>query len=154
ITHLAIEASSHGLDQRRLDGLRIAVGGFTNLSRDHLDYHVTPEAYLEAKLRLFSTLLEPGAAAGIDADHDHAADVIAAARARGLELLTVGRKGEGIRLIDANIDGLAQRIDVEHSGQRYRVRLPLVGEFQVENALVAAGIAIATGADAARVFAA
>jgi len=99
-------------------------------------------------------LLEPGAAAVIDAYHDHAADVIAAARVRGLELMTVGRKGDGIRLLDATIDGLAQRIAIEHAGRRYRVRLPLVGEFQVENALVAAGIAIATGADAERLFAA
>jgi len=154
VTHLAIEASSHGLDQRRLDGLRIAVGAFTNISRDHLDYHRTPEAYLAAKLRLFSTLMQPGAAAVIDADHDHAADMIAAATARGLKVLTVGRKGEGIRLVGATIEGLAQRISAEHGGRRYRVRLPLVGEFQVENALVAAGLAIGTGADPPRVFAA
>ena len=154
VSHLAIEASSHGLDQRRLDGLRIAVGAFTNISRDHLDYHGTPEAYLAAKLRLFTTLMGPGTAAVIDVDHDGAADVLAAATARKLDVLTVGRNGGGIRLLDAAIDGLAQTIDVEHRGRRHRLRLPLVGEFQVENALVAAGIAIATGAEPGAAFAA
>ena len=154
VSHLAIEASSHGLDQRRLDGLRIAVGAFTNISRDHLDYHGTPEAYLAAKLRLFTTLMVPGAAAVIDVDHDGAADVLAAATARKLDVLTVGRNGDGIRLVDAAIDGLAQIIDVDHRGRRHRLRLPLVGEFQVENALVAAGLALATGAEPAAVFAA
>jgi UDP-N-acetylmuramoyl-L-alanyl-D-glutamate--2,6-diaminopimelate ligase len=154
VSHLAIEASSHGLDQRRLDGLRIAVGAFTNISRDHLDYHGTPEAYLAAKLRLFTTLMGPGTAAVIDVDHDGAADVLAVATARKLDVLTVGRNGGGIRLLDAAIDGLAQTIDVEHRGRRHRLRLPLVGEFQVENALVAAGIAIATGAEPGAAFAA
>jgi UDP-N-acetylmuramoyl-L-alanyl-D-glutamate--2,6-diaminopimelate ligase len=154
VSHLAIEASSHGLDQRRLDGLRIAVAAFTNISRDHLDYHGTPEAYLAAKLRLFTTLMLPGAAAVIEADHDGAADVTAAAKARGLHVLTIGRSGDGIRLIEASIDGLAQVIEVAHAGRRHRLRLPLVGEFQVENALVAAGLAIATGADPAAAFAA
>jgi len=154
VSHLAIEASSHGLDQRRLDGLRVAVAGFTNISRDHLDYHGTAEAYLAAKLRLFTTLMPPGAAAVIDVDHDGAADVLAAAKARGLAALTVGRGGEGIRLIDAAIDGLAQIVEVAHVGRRHRLRLPLVGEFQVENALLAAGLAIATGAEPAAAFAA
>jgi UDP-N-acetylmuramoyl-L-alanyl-D-glutamate--2,6-diaminopimelate ligase len=154
VTHLAIEASSHGIDQRRLDGLRIAAGAFTNITRDHLDYHHTLEAYLAAKLRLFSTLIAPGAAAVIDVDHDHAADVVAAAQTRGLEILTVGRSGRGIRLHETAIDGLAQTISLEHGGRRHRLRLPLVGEFQVENALVAAGLAIATGAEAAAAFAA
>jgi UDP-N-acetylmuramoyl-L-alanyl-D-glutamate--2,6-diaminopimelate ligase len=154
VSHLAIEASSHGLDQRRLDGLRIAAAAFTNISRDHLDYHGTPEAYLAAKLRLFTTLMPRGSAAVIDVDHDGAADAIAAAKARGLEVLTVGRTGDAIRLIDATIDGLAQIIEVAHGGRRHRLRLPLVGEFQVENALVATGLAIATGADGAAAFAA
>jgi UDP-N-acetylmuramoyl-L-alanyl-D-glutamate--2,6-diaminopimelate ligase len=154
VSHLAIEASSHGLDQRRLDGLRIAVGAFTNISRDHLDYHGTPEAYLAAKLRLFTTLMVPGATAVIQVDHDGAADVLAVAAARELDVLTVGRNGDGIRLVDAAIDGLAQTVDVEHHARRHRLRLPLVGEFQVENALVAAGLAIATGADPDATFAA
>jgi UDP-N-acetylmuramoyl-L-alanyl-D-glutamate--2,6-diaminopimelate ligase len=154
VSHLAIEASSHGLDQRRLDGLRIAAAAFTNISRDHLDYHGTAEAYLAAKLRLFSTLMPPGSAAVIDVDHDGAADVLAATKARKLEVLTVGRNGEGIRLIDAAIDGLAQVIAFEHRGRRHGLRLPLVGEFQVENALVAAALTIATGAEPSAAFAA
>ncbi len=154
VTHLAIEASSHGLDQYRLDGLRIAAGGFTNITRDHLDYHPTFEAYLAAKLRLFEDLLNPGAAAVIDADHDHADAVVAAATARGLSIVSVGRKGTGIRLMHSAIDGFAQTLRLEYNRKHFQVRLPLVGEFQVENALVAAGLAIATGGEAGSVFAA
>jgi UDP-N-acetylmuramoyl-L-alanyl-D-glutamate--2,6-diaminopimelate ligase len=154
VTHLAIEASSHGLDQHRLDGLRVTAGGFTNLSRDHLDYHPTMAAYRDAKLRLFEELLPPGAAAVIAADHDEAQAFAAAARARGLRVLTVGRTGEGIRLVDAAIDGFAQGLTLAHDGAMHQVRLPLVGAFQVENALVAAGLAIATGSEAKPVFAA
>ena len=154
VTHLAIEASSHGLDQSRLDGLRIAAAGFTNITRDHLDYHPSFDAYLEAKLRLFKVLLEPGAAAVIYADHDHADAVVNAAKARGLAIMTVGHKGSGIRLAEAKIDGFAQTMRIEHDKKTYRLHLPLVGEFQIENALVAAGLAIATGSNAASVFAA
>src|SRR3984885_745871 len=154
VTHLAIEASSHGLDQSRLDGLRIAAGGFTNITRDHLDYHPSFDAYLEAKLRLFKVLLEPGAAAVIYADHDRADAVVNAAKARGLAIVTVGHKGTGIRLAESAIDGFAQTMRVEHDKKIYQLRLPLVGEFQIENALVAAGLAIATGSDAASTFAA
>ncbi len=154
VTHLAIEASSHGLDQRRLDGVRIAAGGFTNISRDHLDYHPTPEAYLAAKIRLFSDLIQPRGAAVIDVDHEHADAVLAAAKQRRLRLLTVGRRGEGIRLVETAIDGFAQTMKVVHGGSTYTVRLPLVGGFQVENALVAAGLAIATDSEPAAVFAA
>jgi UDP-N-acetylmuramoyl-L-alanyl-D-glutamate--2,6-diaminopimelate ligase len=152
VTHLAIEASSHGLDQYRLDGLRLAAGAFTNITRDHLDYHPGFAAYLAAKLRLFEGLLEPGAAAVIDVDHDHAGAVVAAARARGLSIVSVGRKGASIRLVDAAIDGFAQTLRIEHAGKDYQLRLPLVGEFQVENALVAAGVAIATGSNPDLVF--
>ncbi|MGA9894154.1 MAG: UDP-N-acetylmuramoyl-L-alanyl-D-glutamate--2,6-diaminopimelate ligase [Xanthobacteraceae bacterium] len=154
VTHLAIEASSHGLDQSRLDGLRIAAGGFTNITRDHLDYHPSFNAYLDAKLRLFEVLLEPGAAAVIYADHDHADAVVNAAKARGLSIMTVGHKGSGIRLGEVKIDGFAQTMRIEHGKKTYRLHLPLVGEFQIENALVAAGLAIATGSDAASSFAA
>jgi UDP-N-acetylmuramoyl-L-alanyl-D-glutamate--2,6-diaminopimelate ligase len=154
VTHLAIEASSHGLDQRRLDGVRIAAGGFTNISRDHLDYHPTPEAYLAAKIRLFSDLIQPRGAAVIDVDHEHADAVLAAAKQRRLRLLTVGQRGEGIRLVETAIDGFAQTMKVVHGGSTYTVRLPLVGGFQVENALVAAGLAIATDSEPAAVFAA
>ena len=152
VTHLAIEASSHGLDQSRLDGLRISAGGFTNITRDHLDYHPSFDAYLEAKLRLFAVLLAPGAPAVIYADHDHADRVVATAKARGLSIMTVGHKGSGIRLVDTAIDGFAQTMRVEHDKKTYQVRLPLVGEFQIENALVASGLAIATGSEPAAVF--
>src|SRR5450755_4210987 len=142
VTHLALEASSHGLDQYRLDGVRIAAGGFTNLSRDHMDYHPDIAHYLAAKLRLFD-LVAAGGAAAISADHDCSQAVIDAARARGLRIIAVGSKGdgagEGIRLVAAEVDGFAQKLSLEHRGHRHAVRLPLVGEFQVENALVAAG---------------
>jgi UDP-N-acetylmuramoyl-L-alanyl-D-glutamate--2,6-diaminopimelate ligase len=154
VTYLAIEASSHGLDQHRLDGVRATAGGFTNLSRDHLDYHPTFAAYRQAKLRLFQDLLSPGAAAVIAVDHDEAQSFRAAAATRGLRVVTVGRRGEGIRLIESAIGGFAQKLVLAHARQTYEVRLPLVGAFQVENALVAAGLAIATGSDAAAVFAA
>jgi UDP-N-acetylmuramoyl-L-alanyl-D-glutamate--2,6-diaminopimelate ligase len=153
VTHLAIEASSHGLDQFRLDGLRLAAAAFTNITRDHLDYHPSFEAYFAAKLRLFESLVEPGGAAVIDADHAYADAVMAAAKARGVSIVSVGRKGTGIRLVETVIDGFAQKVTLEHRGKNFRVRLPLVGEFQVENALIAAGLAIATGGDAAAVFA-
>ncbi|MGA7790595.1 MAG: UDP-N-acetylmuramoyl-L-alanyl-D-glutamate--2,6-diaminopimelate ligase [Xanthobacteraceae bacterium] len=154
VTHLAIEASSHGLDQHRLDGMAIAAGGFTNITRDHLDYHPTFDAYLAAKLRLFEVLLAPGAAAVIDADHEHADAVLAVAAARGLRIMSVGRKGSGIRLLQSSADGFAQRLRLEYHDSHFDVRLPLVGEFQIENALVAAGLAIATGDDGKSVFAA
>jgi len=157
VTHLAFEASSHGLDQYRLDGVRVAAGGFTNLSRDHMDYHQDVEHYLAAKLRLFRDLVVPGGAAVIAADHDRSEDVINAARERGLRIITVGAKsdgkGEGIRLVEAVIDGFAQKLALEHRGVPYAIRLPLVGAFQIENALVAAGLAIATGSEAEEVFA-
>jgi UDP-N-acetylmuramoyl-L-alanyl-D-glutamate--2,6-diaminopimelate ligase len=152
VTHLAIEASSHGLDQFRLDGLRLAAGGFTNITRDHLDYHLDFETYLAAKLRLFEGLLPRGAAAVVDVDHDHADTVLASARAYRLSVVSVGRNGTGIRLVEAKIDGFAQTLRLQYGGKDFHVRLPLVGEFQVENALVAAGLAIATGSDPAAVF--
>jgi UDP-N-acetylmuramoyl-L-alanyl-D-glutamate--2,6-diaminopimelate ligase len=154
VTHLAIEASSHGLDQFRLDGVRISVGGFTNITRDHLDYHASFDAYLQAKLRLFSELMAPDRVAVVDVDHDQADAFVAAARACGLELFSIGRHGKSIQLLHVSIDQFAQVMDIDHAGRRYRLRLPLVGAFQVENALVAAGQAIATGSDPAAVFAA
>jgi UDP-N-acetylmuramoyl-L-alanyl-D-glutamate--2,6-diaminopimelate ligase len=157
VTHLAFEASSHGLDQYRLDGVRIAAGGFTNLSRDHMDYHPDVAHYLAAKLRLFRELVAADGAAVISADHDCSQAVIDAARGRKLRIVAVGAKGgggEGIRLLDAAIDGFTQKLTLEHRGRRHAVRLPLVGEFQIENALVAAGLAIATGSEPIAVFAA
>ena len=158
VTHLAFEASSHGLDQYRLDGVRIAAGGFTNLSRDHMDYHPDVAHYLAAKLRLFRDLVAAEGAAVIAADHDCSQAVIDTGRARGLRIVAVGSEGdgagEGIRLIEADIDGFAQKLNVEHRGRRHAVRLPLVGEFQIENALVSAGLAIGTGSEPKAVFAA
>jgi UDP-N-acetylmuramoyl-L-alanyl-D-glutamate--2,6-diaminopimelate ligase len=155
VTHLAFEASSHGLDQYRLDGVRIAAGGFTNLSRDHMDYHPDVAHYLNAKLRLFRDLVVDGGAAVISADHDCSAEVIDAARVRGLRIIAIGRNadgGDGIRLVDAAIEGFAQKFVIEHRGCTQAIRLPLVGEFQIENALVAAGLAIGTGSAADDVF--
>ena len=154
ITHLALEASSHGLDQHRLDGLRIAAGAFTNLSRDHLDYHPTLEHYLAAKLRLFEELIDRSGAAVVNADHEQAEVVIAAARRRQLTLLTIGRNADGIRLLETGIDGFAQKLRIAVAGRPFSLRLPLVGGFQVENALTAAGLAIATGSDPDKVVAA
>jgi UDP-N-acetylmuramoyl-L-alanyl-D-glutamate--2,6-diaminopimelate ligase len=157
VTHLAFEASSHGLDQYRLDGVRVSAGGFTNLTRDHMDYHPDVAHYLAAKLRLFRDLVAANGAAVISADHDCSQAAIDAARAKNMRILAVGSKGdgagEGIRLIGADIDGFAQKLDLEHRGRRYPVRLPLVGEFQIENALVAAGLAIGTGSEPQAVFA-
>ena len=154
VTHLALEASSHGLDQHRLDGVRVNAAAFTNLSRDHMDYHPTVEHYLNAKLRLFSDLVLPGGAAVIAIDHLESPHVVDAARKRGLKIMTVGRSGEAIRLVDDAIDGFGQRLTLEHAGKRREVRLPLVGAFQVENALVSAGLALATGSDADKTFSA
>jgi UDP-N-acetylmuramoyl-L-alanyl-D-glutamate--2,6-diaminopimelate ligase len=158
VTHLALEASSHGLDQFRLDGVRVSAAGFTNLSRDHMDYHPDVAHYLNAKLRLFRDLVADGGPAVIAADHDCSAEVIEAARARQLRVMTVGRGGdgasEGIRLIDAVVNGFEQQLKLEHRNKVYAVRLPLVGEFQIENALVAAGLVIGTGGDVDATFAA
>jgi UDP-N-acetylmuramoyl-L-alanyl-D-glutamate--2,6-diaminopimelate ligase len=158
VTHLAFEASSHGLDQYRLDGVRISAGGFTNLSRDHMDYHPDVAHYRAAKLRLFRELIPEGGAAVISADHDASQEVIDAAHERKLRVITVGQKGdgtgEGIRVVASGIDGLAQQVELDHLGRKHCIRLPLVGEFQIENAVVAAGLAIATGGDPGEVFAA
>ena len=154
VTHLALEASSHGLDQRRLDGVRIAAGAFTNLSRDHLDYHPSIEAYLAAKIRLFDTLVAQDGTAVIGVDDCYAGQVADAARKRGLRLMTVGVDGDDIKLAGGAIDGFAQVVTLVHAGRSYKIKLPLVGAFQVENAALAAGIVIATGGDPACVFAA
>ena len=154
VTHLAFEASSQGLDQRRLDGVRVAAGAFTNLSRDHLDYHPDMDSYLAAKLRLFDTLLTSGQAAVVNADSDVAEKVIAACRARSLRLFTVGLAGEAIRLLRIQPEDFATALSLQHAGRTYSVRLPLAGNFQVQNALVAAGLALATGEAPEPVFAA
>ncbi|BDL42171.1 UDP-N-acetylmuramoyl-L-alanyl-D-glutamate--2,6-diaminopimelate ligase [Methylorubrum sp. GM97] len=157
ITDLAMEASSHGIEQRRLDGVELTAAAFTNLGRDHLDYHPTIEDYLDAKLRLFTTLLPKGCPAIVNADGAYAERVIGVADAAGHAIRTTGRGGDFIRLVEAGTEGFAQSLTLAHAGKDYRVRLPLVGGFQVENALVAAGLALATPAgqaDPAGVFAA
>jgi UDP-N-acetylmuramoyl-L-alanyl-D-glutamate--2,6-diaminopimelate ligase len=154
VTHLALEASSHGLDQHRLDGVRVAIASFTNISRDHLDYHGTIEAYFEAKMILFERLVSADGTAVIAADNDLAAEVGVRARRRGLDVIEVGRTGREVRLVECAIDGFSQHLAIVHAGKTHRVRLPLVGAFQVENALIAAGQALAAGGDPAAVFAA
>lgn len=154
VTHLALEASSHGLDQRRLDGLALSAAAFTNLSRDHLDYHADLNAYLAAKMRLFEVLLPQGKPAVIDADSSASEHVEAICRGQGLEVLTVGRKGEGLRLVEARPQALASDLVLEYAGRRVALSLPLAGDFQIQNALVAAGLALATGGAPDAVFAA
>ena len=154
VTHLAMEASSHGLDQRRLDGVRLTAAGFTNLGRDHLDYHPTMEDYLAAKLRLFDTLLPPDGVAVVNADAEHAPAVVAAAAVRGLRTLTVGQAGEDLRLAALAREGFGQRLTVAGATGTFDVLLPLAGDFQAANALVAAGLAVAGGEAEADVLAA
>lgn len=147
VTHLAMEASSHGLDQHRLDGVRLSAGAFLNLGRDHLDYHPTVEDYLAAKMRLWR-VLPLGSPVVINRDEPYAAEAAQAAQAAGQRLIGVGRKGETLRLVASVRDGFSQRLTVAHGGREREVVLPLVGDFMAGNALVAAGLAIATGEDA------
>ena len=152
IDYVALEASSHGLDQRRLDGIRFRAVAFTNLSRDHLDYHADMEDYFAAKMRLFSEVVSDGGAAVIWADDAWSDRAIAAARARGLRLLTVGEKGEALRLLSRKPGHLGQDLEIDYQGVRHTVMLRLIGAYQAANALVAAGLALATGMEPARVF--
>lgn len=147
IDHAAMEASSHGLDQYRLDGVRLSAAGFSNLTRDHLDYHGTLPAYRAAKLRLFTDLLPPGAPAVVNADMD--AETLRAlrtiAQARRLDLRTVGVAGEAIGLMRATPHPRGQHVRLYAHGRAWTIDLPLVGRFQVDNALLAAGLAEVTG---------
>ncbi|MCA1999854.1 MAG: UDP-N-acetylmuramoyl-L-alanyl-D-glutamate--2,6-diaminopimelate ligase [Hyphomicrobiales bacterium] len=152
VTHCAMEASSHGLDQARLDGVRIRAAGFTNLGRDHLDYHPDIAHYFQAKLRLFEALLPEGAPAVINLDGDRGAEAAVAAGFAGRRVLTVGRRGQFIRVEHVESGPEGQRMTLEHGGGFHDVILPLVGAFQIENALVAAGLALATGEAPERVF--
>lgn len=153
VTHLALEASSHGLDQYRLDGVRLSAAAFNNLGRDHLDYHPTVEDYLAAKLRLFRELMPPGAPVVVNADGPGAEAAIEAARLRGLRLLTTGRKGEALRLVDVRPEGFRQRLVIACEGRTHDIVLPLIGEYQAGNALVAAALAICCGVEAERAIA-
>ncbi len=154
VTHAAMEASSHGLDQRRLDGVRLAAGAFTNLGRDHMDYHVDMADYHRAKLRLFDTLLPKGAPAVIFADDEWSKRTEDAARAAGLNVLTVGRGGTFITLKRVEHERRRQRAEVDVGGDLHEFVLPLAGDFQIANALVAAGLAISTGTETETVIAA
>ena len=145
ITHASMEASSHGLDQRRLDGVRLSVGGFTNLGRDHLDYHPNVDAYLEAKMLLFRERLPEGAPAIIFADDPYSQAAVDAAREGGCRVLTVGRAGDFITLKKVEHLQFGQIVDLEHEGEHYRIEFPLAGDFQIANGLVASGMAIASG---------
>ncbi len=149
VTHAAFEASSHGLAQYRTEGLPVRAAAFTNLSRDHLDYHGTMEAYLAAKLRLFSEVVEDGGTAVIWADDAASRQVLDVARQRGLKILTVGTKGEDLRLASRTPTQLGQTLEVEAGGKLHKVMLPLIGAYQAANALCAAGLVIATGGDIA-----
>lgn len=146
VTHLSMEASSHGLDQRRLDGVRLAAGAFLNLGRDHLDYHPSVEDYLSAKLRLWE-LLPAGAPVVINRDEAYADKAEVAAKAGGHPLIGIGRGGDRLKLLDVAREGFLQRLTVAVDGVTTEVLLPMVGDYMAGNALVAAGLAIATGED-------
>lgn len=154
VTHVALEASSHGIDQRRLDGVKLTAAGFTNFTQDHLDYHGTMGAYRAAKLRLFDTLLPTGSTAVLNADSDQYEAFAAAAVTHGHTLISTGEAGEGIKLLERILTPDGQTLTVEHKGVRHIVRLPLAGGFQADNALVAAGLCIAAGEEPSSVFAA
>ncbi len=154
ITHAAFEASSHGLDQYRTEGLPVAAAAFTNLSRDHLDYHGTMEAYFDAKLRLFREVVSADGTAVVWADDLPWSDkVIAAARTAGLKPMTVGEMGQDLRLLSRTPTQLGQTLEIEAAGREHTVMLPLIGAYQAANALVAAGLVIATGGEVAATLA-
>lgn len=152
VEHLAIEASSHGLDQYRLDGLRIAAAGFTNLSHDHLDYHPTVDDYFNAKMRLFEELVAPSGAAVINVDTPRGEEAARRAAAHGLTVWSVGLSGQSIRVLNVRREAGSQHVTVAVNGRSYQVDLPLAGDFQVSNALIAAGLVLATGGDEAQVM--
>jgi UDP-N-acetylmuramoyl-L-alanyl-D-glutamate--2,6-diaminopimelate ligase len=154
IDHLAMEASSHGLDQFRLDGVRVGAAAFTNLSRDHLDYHGTVEAYLGAKLRLFEELLAPGSAAVVNADAPEFDEIARRCRARGHRVIAFGRNGAELRLVGQEFTAHGQRLTVELFGKRREALFPVAGGFQAMNALAALGLVIATGSEPEAAFAA
>jgi UDP-N-acetylmuramoyl-L-alanyl-D-glutamate--2,6-diaminopimelate ligase len=154
ITHLAYEASSHGLDQYRAEGVPLAAAAFTNFSRDHLDYHADMESYFEAKMRLFGEVIEPGKIAVVWADDPLSEQVMERSRHRGCKLMTVGRKGETIRLIEQDPTPLGQTLVLEHEGAQHRLALPLIGAYQASNVITAAALVLATGGQWREVFAA
>ncbi len=154
ISHVAYEASSHGLDQYRAEGVPLTAAAFTNFSRDHLDYHPSMDAYFEAKMRLFDEVIEPGKTAVIWTDDAESDAVIARAKARGLQVMTVGRKGETIRLVEQTPTPLGQTLILEHEGNEHRLALPLIGAYQASNVMTAAALVLATGGEWRAVFSA
>ena len=157
VTHVAYEASSHGLSQYRNEGLKVVAGAFTNLSRDHLDYHADMDDYFAAKMRLFDEVVDAGGTAVVWVDDEWTEKACEHVRQRGLRLLCVGEKadrtdGSSIHLLACSAGQLGQTLQIEHAGTAHTVKLPLIGAYQAANALVSAGLAIATGSDAARVF--
>lgn len=147
VTHLAFEASSHGLSQYRTEGLPVRAAAFTNLSRDHLDYHGDMATYFTAKMRLFAEVLADDGTAVVWADDPHAPQVEDLARMRGNRLITVGEHGQTLRLVGRTPSLLGQTLEIEAEGKVHTVRLPLIGAYQAANALTAAGLVIATGGD-------
>lgn len=145
VDHLALEASSHGIDQRRIDGVTLKAAGFLNLTQDHLDYHGDMERYLQAKLRLFETLLPRGGTAVLNADSDAFPAFAAAAVQAGQTVFSVGEAGEGLRLAARRLAPHGQDLTLIHEGRAYDLHLPLAGAFQAANALVAAGLCLAAG---------
>jgi UDP-N-acetylmuramoyl-L-alanyl-D-glutamate--2,6-diaminopimelate ligase len=146
VTHAAMEASSHGLDQRRLDGVRLAAAGFTNLTQDHLDYHGTMEAYFDAKTQLFTRLLPEDGVAVVNLDGAKGSEVAELALSRGLAVLTVGKgQGADLQIAATRPDATGQEVRYLWQGRAFQTRLNLIGAFQAENVAVAAGLAIAAG---------
>ena len=149
ITHAAFEASSHGLSQYRTEGLPVRAAAFTNFTRDHLDYHGTMEAYFEAKMRLFSEVVEPDGTAVVWMDDPKSEEVVRRCKARGLHLITVGTNGETLRLIERVPSQLGQQLVIEAEGHTHKVTLPLIGAYQAANTLTALGLVLATGGELA-----
>ena len=145
ISHVAYEASSHGLDQYRSEGIPLKAAAFTNFSRDHLDYHETMDAYFEAKMRLFDDVLPADAVAVVWTGDPKFAEVIERVRRRGIRLLTVGPNAETIKLNEQTPTPLGQLLAIEHEGKAHRISLPLIGAYQAANVLVSAGLVLATG---------
>jgi UDP-N-acetylmuramoyl-L-alanyl-D-glutamate--2,6-diaminopimelate ligase len=152
VSHLAYEASSHGLSQYRNEGVRVAAAGFTNLSQDHLDYHADMEDYFAAKMRLFDEVVDPAGTAVIWGDDPWSDRVIGHAQRRGLTIMTVGKAGTALRLVSAVPGQLGQVLEIEHEGTLRTVKLPLIGAYQTANALVSAGLVLATSGQPAQVF--
>ena len=147
VTHVAIEASSHGLALHRLAGLKFKAVGFTNLTQDHLDFHKTMENYFQAKMKLFEDYAEDGAAAVINADIPEFEKIAALCAARGLKVCSYGEKGSELRLLGQNLHQTGQDLDLEIFGRRYNIPMQITGSFQAWNALCALGMALASGVD-------